>query len=123
MKTLLVILTNLIMAIPTGRSSIRICRIFHNTIVGCLPIRVIWVATMTFMARYHSMVLIVQDVTVNKILLVRGQRLHNTISSPLTFYFWGLNYPSGFGDLPSYLYQFLGAGMAFKALGILICLS
>jgi hypothetical protein len=111
------------MAITTGFCSIRIRGIFHNALVSCLPIRVIGVTAMTFMARYHSMVLIVQDVTVNKNFLVRGQRLHNTFSSPLTFYFWGLSHRSGFSDLPGYLYQFLCAGMAFKALGILICLS
>jgi hypothetical protein len=58
MKTLCVILVNLIMAIPTDFSGIRIGRIFNNTIVGCLPIRVIWVATMAVIACYISMVLI-----------------------------------------------------------------
>jgi len=86
MKTLLVILINLIMAIPTGTGGIRICGVFNDTLVGCLPIGVIGVTTMAFMTCNLSMVLIVNDITVNKNLLVRGQRLHST-ASPLTFCF------------------------------------
>ena len=84
MKTLCVILINLIVAIPAGLGGIRIGRIFNNTFVGCLPIGVIWVTTMAVNACHLSMVLILQNFAVNKNLFVQGQRLRIT-ASPLPF--------------------------------------
>lgn len=103
MKAVLVILIDLIVAIPTGCGGIRIGRILHHTLVGSLPIGVIGIATMTLMACYLPVVLIVQDLTVNKDLLVWGQRLRSA-ASPLTFYLFRFGRRSGFSDLPGDLY-------------------
>jgi hypothetical protein len=122
MKTLCVILINLIVAIPARLGGIRIGRIFNNTFVGCLPIGVIWVTTMAVNACHLSMVLILQNFAVNKNFFVRGQRLHIT-ASPLPFWFSRLKSRPGFSNLSGYFYQFLGTGVAFEALALPGCLT
>jgi hypothetical protein len=121
-KTPLVILINLIMAISTGSGGVGIGRISNNILVGGFPVRVLGVATVALVTRNFTVVFIIEDVAVNKDLLVRSQRLHST-ASPLTFYLYGFSSRSDLNYFPRYLYQLLSTGMALKALGILIRLD
>jgi hypothetical protein len=121
-KTPLVILINLIMAISTGSGGVGIGRISNNTLVGGFPVRVLGVATVALVTGNFTVVFIIKDIAVNKDLLVRSQRLHST-ASPLTFYLCGLSSRSDLSYFPRYLYQLLSTGMALKALGILIRLD
>lgn len=121
-KACLVILVDLIVAIAAGRSGVGIGGIPYHVLVGGLPVGILGVATVAFVARDLAMVLIIDDIAVNEELLVRGQRLHSS-ASPLPFYFRGRDRRAGFSDFPGYLNELFAAGMALKALGILICLA